>query len=341
MEVHFNNQFIQKGQHFIPLKIISTGVALPDGKLTSDELDQKLNKPHGYTLKRSGIEYRYHADYQLNQADLAAQALNDALARHHIAADSIDLLICASALKVQALPYCAAHILQASNLPDKTATLDVNVSCVSFISALNLAGCLINSGSYQRIAIVSAELASRGLNWEDEESSMIFGDGAACAIVEKGDGQSGILSFLQETHTAGIDLCQIKGGGTRCNLRTGMKDSDFLFHMQGKPLFKLASSLIEPFMTKLMQLSGLQLEDIVTVIPHQASHLSLEHMRKRLKVSQQALIDIYRFRGNQVAASIPSALHEAVITDRFQANHPAMLIGTAAGLTFAGMILLP
>ncbi|WP_430491270.1 3-oxoacyl-[acyl-carrier-protein] synthase III C-terminal domain-containing protein, partial [Escherichia coli] len=43
-----------------------------------------------------------------------------------------------------------------------------------------------------------------------------------------------------------------------------------------------------------------------------------------------ALIDVYRFYGNQVAASIPTALHEAVISGRFTADKPVMLIGTAA-----------
>lgn len=332
---------INEASMLTPLKIISTGIALPTQKITAEELDKKLNKPSGYSFKRSGIVYRYHADYQANQADLAAQAIDDAITRAHIASDSIDLLISACALQVQALPYSAAHILKAGSFPKAIATFDINASCVSFISALQVAAGLLNTGTYKRIAIVSAELASRGLDWQDEESSMIFGDGAACAIVEKGDGNSGILSYLLETHTNGIDLCEIRGGGTRCNLRTGMVESDCLFHMQGKPLFKLASSLIESYLERLLSLSGLALTDIVTVIPHQASHLSLEHMRKRLKVSAEALIDIYRFRGNQIAASIPTALHEAILTNRFNPQQPVMLIGTAAGLTLGGMILLP
>ncbi|WMY91522.1 3-oxoacyl-[acyl-carrier-protein] synthase III C-terminal domain-containing protein [Snodgrassella communis] len=325
----------------VPIKIIATGVALPPDKLEATELDKKLNKPVGYSLKRSGILYRYHADHQLQQADLAAKAIDDALNRCDIAAQSIDLLISACALPVQALPYTAVHILKASSLPKTIASLDVNVSCVSFISALQVAAGLLNTGAYRRIAIVSADLASRGLNWQDEESSLIFGDGAACAIVEQGDGRSGILSCLFETHTDGIDLCEIRGGGSRRNLRTGMDESDCLFHMQGKPLFRLASSLIEPYLARLLNQAGLTLADIATVIPHQASHLSLEHMRKRLNVASDALIDIYRFRGNQVAASIPSALHEAIITQRFNPGKPVMLIGTAAGLTLGGMILLP
>ncbi|BCQ41243.1 hypothetical protein ERHA54_38460 [Erwinia rhapontici] len=198
----------------------------------------------------------------------------------------------------------------------------------------------MNCGAYRRIAIVSTELASRGIDWEHEESSLIFGDGAACAIVERGDGQSGILSCLMESWPDGSELCEIRAGGTRCNPRAGMRDSDFLFHMQGKKLFRQASGLIEDYLARLLAMAGLTLAQIATVVPHQASHLSLEHMRKRLNVSSDALVDIYRYRGNQVAASIPSALHEAMVTDRFQKG-PVMLIGTAAGLTLGGMVLLP
>lgn len=325
----------------IPIKVISTGVALPSEKIEALALDKKINKPAGYSFKRSGILYRYYANEDLNQADLAAQAINDALVRSSINPQSIDLLISSCAIPVQALPYNAAHILKASMLPKTLATFDINCSCVSFICALQVAAGLLNSGTYKRIAIVSADLASRGLDWQDEESSLIFGDGAACAIVEKGNGTSGILSCLFETYPEGIELCEIRAGGTRCNVKTAMNESDFLFHMQGKQLFKLASSLIESYLHRLLMQANLTLEDIVTVIPHQASHLSLEHMRKRLKISNDRLIDIYRFRGNQVAASIPSALHEAIITQRFNPGDPAMLIGTAAGLTLGGMILLP
>lgn len=332
---------MKKNFEFLPVKIIASAIALPNLKVTSEQIDKKLNKSIGYCYKRSGIEYRYHADLQIQQSDLAAQAIANALNCHQIAPDSVDLLISASAIPVQALPYTASHILQASCLPQGIATLDINVSCVSFLAALNIAASLLNSNTYRRIVIVSADLASRGLDWQDEESSFIFGDGAACVVVEKGDGQSGIISYLLETYTDGINYCEIRAGGTRCNFHTGLENDDLLFHMQGKPLFKLASAIVEPFIERLLALADMSINDIATVIPHQASHLSLEHMRKRLNLSEETIINIYRYRGNQVAASIPSALHEAIITERFKADLPVMLIGTAAGLTLGGMILLP
>lgn len=323
------------------LKIISTGIALPANKVTSAELDSRLGKPQGYVEKRSGIGWRYHAFHDDSQAELAAQALHNALNAGLLTPSSVDLVICASAIAVQALPCSAIHILKAARMPTGVAGFDINSSCVSFISALEVAAGLLNTGAYRRIAIVSADIASRGIDWDHEESSLIFGDGAACAIVERGDGRSGIMASLIEMYPEGSELCEIRAGGTRRNPRSGMENSDFLFHMQGKALFRFASSLIDDYFARLLDKSAVTLADIATVVPHQASHLSLEHMRKRLHVPESVLIDVYRRYGNQVAASIPTALHEAAIGGRLTPGRPVMLIGTAAGLTLAGMVLLP
>ncbi|MCS3430709.1 3-oxoacyl-[acyl-carrier-protein] synthase III C-terminal domain-containing protein [Klebsiella sp. BIGb0407] len=323
------------------LSIIATGTALPPGKVESAMLDKKLGKAAGYVEQRSGIEYRFHASDSASQAELGAAALHNALERHAIDPDSIDLLISASAIPYQALPCTAIHILKSAGLAPGIAGFDINSSCVSFISALQVATGLLNAGSYRRIAIVSADIASRGIDWNHEESSLIFGDGAACAIVERGNGDSRVLGSLIEMYPSGSELCEIRAGGTRRNPRAGMEEQDFLFHMQGKALFRHASSIIEGYFQRLLAQCQLTLAEIATVVPHQASHLALEHMRKRLHVPNEVLVDIYRHHGNQVAASLPFALHEAMTTGRVNPGKPVMLIGTAAGLTLAGMVILP
>lgn len=325
----------------VPLKIIATGSALPATKVTSSSLDVRFNKRSGHTESRSGIVHRFHADHGASQIALGADALHDALQRYDILPDTIDLLIYASAIPYQALPYSAAHLLKASPLTPGIATFDINASCVSFIAALQVAGGLLNTGAYRRVAIVSTELASRGIDWSHEESSVIFGDGAACAIVEQGDGSSGIRSCLFETYPEGLELCQIRAGGTRRNPRAGITDDDFLFHMDGKRLFRQAASVVEGFWARLLNAAHCSQDELATVVPHQASHLSLEHMRRRLRISSDVLIDIYRHHGNQVSASIPTALHYAMQTGRITQGRPVALVGTAAGLTLGGMVLMP
>jgi len=139
------NLFLESinSSELLPLKIISTGMAVPERCVLSSELDHQLGLPAGYVEKRSGIAHRYHASNTASQAELAVAALSDALQRQQIAADSIDLLICASAIPIQALPCSAVHILKLSPLRQGIACFDINSTCVSFISALQVAAGLV------------------------------------------------------------------------------------------------------------------------------------------------------------------------------------------------------
>lgn len=71
-----------RSPELLPLKIIATA-ALPPNRVASSTLDARLGKPAGYVEKRSGIVYRYHAADDASQAELAAAALQDALAQHY------------------------------------------------------------------------------------------------------------------------------------------------------------------------------------------------------------------------------------------------------------------
>lgn len=324
----------------IPMKVISTGIALPPEKVFSSELDVRLGKPSGAVEKRSGIKYRHFASYTDSHAELAAKAVESALQNGGINPSTVDLLVYASALSIQSLPNSAVHVLKASCLSDGIACIDVNTSCLSFLSGVQMAAGFLNAGVYKRVAVVSAELPSRGLDWGQEEASIIFGDGAACTIFEKGDGVSGIAAFRLESYTDGSEFCRVRAGGTLRTPRSGISDEDFLFYMDGKRVFRMASGLMEDFVDRLFDGTGMSLQDVDVVIPHQASLLGMEHMRKRLKISENKFMNIYNTHGNQVAASIPTAFHYARENGLY-GNGPAVMLGTAAGLTLGGMVLLP
>lgn len=321
------------------LKLLATGKALPECCVSSDELDRRLGHKPGYVKRKSGVDRRFHADIKLAQSDLAAAALRNAIQRGDIDPGSIDLLISASGVPEQALPCTATRIHYAAGLKDGTPAFDVNASCLGFVSALQVAAALLNGGSYRRIAIVASDLPSRGLDWDDPDASLIFGDGAAAAVIESGDGQSGMISCRFETYPVGKEYCEIRAGGTRRNPSTGVVDSDYLFRMDGRRVFRLSSRVMTGFLERLFDGCSLRPSDMDLVIPHQASHLAMEHIRERLRLPGEALVDIYASHGNQVAASIPTALHEAVASGRAVAGSKLLLLGTAAGLTVGGMVL--
>jgi len=323
----------------IPVRLIATGTAVPSQSVTSDSLDRQLGHPPGYTLRKSGVVSRFVAAPGESQSQLGAAALLDALQRAGLQPADIDLLIGACGVPEQALPNTACFIALHAGLPPGTPAFDVNASCLSFMAALRVAASLLSDGSYQRIAIVSADLASRGVDWSEPESSMIFGDGAAAVIVERGDGTAGIVACKMGTYPEGRRYCEIRGGGTGRNPRAGCEPGDYLFHMDGKAVFRLAVKVMPAFLDELMMESGAGLDRIDVVVPHQASPLGLAHAARILDVPDAKIIKIFETHGNQVAASLPSALHEAVITGRARPGQRLLMMGTAAGLTIGGMIL--
>jgi 3-oxoacyl-[acyl-carrier-protein] synthase III len=322
----------------LPIAILSSGKALPGRKISSAELDARLSKPAGWVQKRSGVDYRYHAHNHESQSVIAAQALHDALARGAIEPGSVDLLISAAGVQEQSLPSTAALILDHAGLRPGTPGLDVSASCLSFPVALHVAAALLNASAYRRIAIVSSDLASRGVDWRHAEASLIFGDGAAAVIVERGDGTRGIEGYQLRTWPEGKAYCEIRAGTLR-NPRLGACESDFLFQMDGKRVFRLAASVMDGLLADLLGEAHLSLDDVDTIVPHQASHLGMRHVAERLRVPAGKIVDIYATHGNQVAASIPTALHEAFVTGRAEPGRRVMLIGTAAGVSVGGMIL--
>jgi 3-oxoacyl-[acyl-carrier-protein] synthase-3 len=51
------------------------------------------------------------------------------------------------------------------------------------------------------------------------------------------------------------------------------------------------------------------------------------------------MVDIYADHGNQVSASLPSALHAAIAAGRLRRGGHALLIGSGAGVSLGGAVL--
>jgi 3-oxoacyl-[acyl-carrier-protein] synthase III len=322
----------------LPIKIIATGIATPSEFVTSVHLDKILERCAGSTEKQSGVISRRFASPEDMQSMLAATAVKDALLRASLRETDIDLLIAASGVSEQALPNNGSAIARHLKLNPGTPAIDINASCLSFMAGLQVAAGLLSTDAYRRIAIVSADLPSRGIDWSKPEASLIFGDGAAAAIVERGDRQ-GIIGFELATHAEGFTHCEIRAGGTRRNPRVGVDPKDYLFRMNGKSAFKLALRTLPSMIERVLKHAQTTIDEIDVVIPHQASHLGLTHLTKRLALPRERLVNIYPTHGNQVAASIPTALHHAYLTGQAAPGKRAMLIGTAAGFT-AGVAIL-
>ena len=327
----------------ILISILGTGHAVPAQVVSSEELDLHLGFPPGTIRRAGGVSQRHFAAPHESAAHFAAQAGLQALEAASLHANDIDCLVAASGTMDQGMPCNAALIHRELGLAAHIPAFDINMSCLGFLAALDTISWAVIAGRYQRVLIVASDIASCGLDWQSLEASAIFGDGAAAVVLASSPAGSSsrILASELLTLSEGAALCQIPAGGSR--FHPSRIEQPFepltLFQMDGKRVFRLASHYLPDFLERLLQRTGLSRQQIDWVVPHQASHLALSHLTKKLDFPPEKVINIFANHGNQIAASLPTALDVAVRDGRIRRGHKLLLIGTGAGLSLGGMVL--
>lgn len=327
-----------------PLRVLGSGVAASIAAVPSTLLDARLGLAPGTIERRSGVRER-GVETRRSAAQLGADAARHALAAAGMVLDDIDAIVAASATMDQAMPCNAALIHRELGLGDSAVpAFDIGASCLGFVVALDTVSALLAAGRYRRVLVVAADIASCGLDWNELEASAIFGDGAAAVVVDAGtprDNGIGLLAARFATFSEGAHYCEIRGGGSRFHPSRIREPFAPLaqFRMDGQAVFRLAARRLGPFIDALLADAGLTLDAIDLVVPHQASRHGLDFLVRLLRLPRERCVDIFATHGNQVAASLPSALHQAISQRRLRRGTTALLIGTGAGVSLGGLVL--
>ena len=315
-------------------KITGSGYYLPPTIETSLELSQKINKDVNWVLSRTGVEERRVSEIDVDQ--MGAIAAKDAIGDK----PPPDLIINASGVPKQTIPDTSVFIqneLGYEGIP----SFSVHSTCLSFITALNVAGSMINSKTYKNILIVSSDRGTRGRNFNEPESASLLGDAAAAIYLEASDnGKQGLIDFEMSSWPEGAELTQVKGGGTNLHPQDSItKDEDNLFSMNGPEVFKYSLRKVYNMISEILDRNNISKTDIDLLIPHQASGRGVDAYSKYGGFEKGQVMNILPKTGNCVAASIPLALAMALENKKIIKDDLIFFVGTGAGLSIASAVV--
>ncbi len=288
---------------------------------------------------RSHVRHRISADVSL--LDMLESAAVEAIAHAGLSADDIDCIVGASAAGVQPIPCTAALLQERLDPRGDTAAFDVNSTCTSFITALDIASRYIADGEYKRILIVSGDVGSRFLNPSQSESVELFSDAAvAVVLTATDDPHKGVISSLQQTWASYAHVTELRGGLAAQPPQDYQASApgDYLFDMDGRAALMGIIRVLPAFFQRFYEKSGLDIEAIDLVIPHQASRALPLAMRRVGIPAHKFVDDVDRF-GNMVSASVPFILVDQLRSGRVGEGHTVLLCGTAAGMTANALAL--
>jgi 3-oxoacyl-[acyl-carrier-protein] synthase III len=316
------------------VKVVGTGFYAPAQVETTCDIAPRIGKDAEWVSSRTGVlQRRVSAE---NMALMGARAAREALGQ----GPPPDLILNASAIPQQLIPDSSVFIEQELGY-EGIPSHSIHATCLSFLVALHAAACYLSSGVYNRILIVSSEVATPGRNYAQPESASLFGDGAAAAVVEtpSANESSGLLGWRMQTWPRGAGLSEVRGCGTRCHPNSpATRQEDNLFTMDGRRLYRMARSCFAAVFHGALQDAGLTATDLDVIIPHQASRHGIDAFTY-FDIPPAKIVSILRDYGNCVAASIPMALALAQREGRLRRGCNVLLGGAGAGLSVGVAIL--
>lgn len=329
--------------------IIGTGRAFPANRVTNDDIVDRLEKDNIHTndqwiRERTGICERRFSN--LEDPDECNSSLGVAAARRALdmagrTSGDIDQIIYATCSPDTLLPSTACWLQHKIDAPQAWA-MDINAACSGFVYGLSTADKFIQSGQTRTALVVGAEVLSPFINWRDRGSCILFGDGAGAAVVERTD--PGAPARILSSHLLSDgnlwELLNIPAGGSRMEV-TPDRFSENLhkMRMNGKEIFKVAVRTLAEFANRSLKSNGFTIDDVDWFIPHQANYRIIEAVAKRIKCPMEKVVVNVDRCGNTSAATIPTALDEAVRDGRIQPGQLVLLDSFGAGLTYGSILM--
>lgn len=319
--------------------IIGLGTYVPENIVTNFDMEKIVETSDEWIRTRTGIEERRFVSENEVTSDLGAEAAKKALEQSKISPEEIDMIIFATATPDCLLQNTAAIVLGKIGAINAGA-VDINAACSGFVYGLSIAKGLVASGINKKVLVIGAEVLSRAIDMEDRNTCVLFGDGAAAAIVAEVEDGYGILSQFLAAEKDEKDVLNIPAGGSKIPFsKESLEKREHYVQMKGQDVFKFAVKALPKATKKALNQANLTAKDVDIVVPHQANVRIIESASKRLNIPMEKFYLNLNKYGNTSSASIGLALGEAIEKGAIKKGDIVALTGFGAGLTYASMII--
>lgn len=318
--------------------ITGVGSYLPPRLVPNQWFESFVDTNDAWIRDRTGIEARHFADDGVVTSDLALEATRSAMAAAGIEAHQIDMILVATITGDTVFPATAVWLQE--KLGVQCPSFDVNAACAGFSYALSTANAFVTSGMADTIVVIGAEIFSRILDYTDRGTCVLFGDGAGAAVVQASDAP-GFEGAVLGADGSAAQILWMPAGGVRTPPSHATVDAnDHTVRMpNGREVFKRAVTEMAAACRELLEKSGLTVDDVDVLIPHQANARIMGAVVDRLGIDPaKAVVDVAEV-GNTSAASIPIALDRAWRAGRIRTGDRVLLTSFGAGLTWAATLV--
>ena len=286
--------------------ITAVGGYLPEDKITNADLEKMVDTNNEWIMTRVGIrERRILKDPTKGASFLGIEAVKDLFSRNNIDPATIDGIIVATNTADYHFPTTASIVAFETGCIN-AFTFDMQAACPSFIYALEAGANYIRSGRYKRIIVLATEKMTAITDYTDRATCPLFGDGAACVLLEPTEENEGVLdSYFRTDGTGRTNLIMKSGGSANPPSHETVDRREHFVYQEGAAVFKQAVKGMSSSCRTIMERNGLSYDDIAWVVPHQANLRIIDAVAREMQVPLDRVMVNIEYRGNTSSATIP------------------------------------
>lgn len=319
------------------VKIIGTGSYVPETIYTNEFLENHIPTNSKWVFENVGIKERRIAAPNQATSDLAVIAGQRALENAGIDSKDLDLIIVATCTPDRKAPSTAAfvqHKLGAEN----AAAFDLNAVCSGFLYGMSVASQYIASSVYNNVLVIGADTFSKITDWTRRDA-VFFGDGAGAAVMSSANVIEGFLAYRLYTYTKEEMLgFTIPGGGSEIPLNESNLHEQY-FQMNGKSVYNTATMALPKAINQVLSDTGLSIDDIDIMIPHQPSIRILQKTAELIGLPFEKVMTNMDKYANTSGGTIPILLDEVNKSGKLHKGDIVLFAAVGSGWTYGASII--
>jgi 3-oxoacyl-[acyl-carrier-protein] synthase-3 len=312
-------------------KIIGTGSYLPEQVRTNADLETMVETSDEWIVSRTGIRERRIASANETVSTMGYEAAKRALEMAGIDNDQIGLIIVATTSATHAFPSAACQIQNMLEIKGCPA-FDVAAACAGFTYALSIADQYVKSGAVKHALVIGSDVLARTLDPNDRGTIILFGDGAGAVVLGTSE-EPGIISTHMHADGSYGELLTLP------NLDRVNPENPTYLTMAGNEVFKVAVTELARIVDETLAANNLERSSLDWLVPHQANLRIISATAKKLGMAMDNVVVTLDRHGNTSAASVPSALDEAVRDGRIKPGQLILLEAFGGGFTWGSALV--
>lgn len=326
--------------------ITSVGYYIPTGILTSQEMAKLANLPEFVFTEKIGIKQKRIAGQNEHPSDMGIKAALEAINKAKITASEIDLIAYCAAGDYDYRFWSPAAKIQDAIGADNAFAFEVRNFCNSGNLGIHICrNMLLADNDLTYAIVVCSDKLSMLLDYTDVNnlSTFIMADGAAAAILKKGEASNQILAYHAMTNGKLVDCLKVSSAGTKFPVGDTQINKE-LNYLKVEDPQKIETVLSDVYLEnygkvihKSLDKSGCLIKDVDFLLTNQVKKSLSKGILESLNLrDDQTFISLPEY-GHLGAVDTIFGLAKTLESNKIKPGNLVVLASSAAGFSWAAL----